>query len=288
MLETISEYFNNLDKEKIRISFYGLLILGILLAMFLIFKNNFNSNQEKYLTGEKKFNLALAMNAVGTEYGLTNNNQENQIKDYVNDSNNNLTTDLIQDVILTKIVLDVQNISNPETQIEIIKDVAQSYKDAAKGKIYTEADLNLNREENKEALQDYTDKLSTAIDNYFTLMTKQSQSFQNKLKLNSQASTTTKFNLALEEISQNILILNKTINELLTIPANASGAFHQLALINYFAENLAYFKSLTQTETDPMKYISLGGDNYLNQSQDKFIKIITDLAKYFNERGIIK
>jgi len=288
MLERLTEFFNNMDREKIRISFYGLMVLGILLTIFFIFKNNFNTNQNKYLTVEKKFNLALAMNSVATEYGLTSNNPDNQIKDYLNDSNNNLTVDLIQDVIFTKLALDVQNIKNQETQIEIIKEVAQSYKDAAKGKIYTEADLNLNREESQEALQDYADRLSMVIDNYFTLIAKQGQNFQNKLKLNSLASTTTKLKLSLEEINQNIIIVNRTINELLSISANISGVSHQLDLINYFAENLAYFKSLTQTQTDPIKYISLGGNDYLEQSQDKFLKVINNFTKYFNERGIIK
>jgi len=288
MLERLTEFFNDWDREKIRISFYGLMVLGILLTIFFIFKNNFNANQDKYLTAEKKFNLALAMNSVSTEYGLTSNNPDNQVKDYVNDSNNNLTVDLIQDVIFTKLALDVQNIKNQETQIEIIKEVAQSYKDAAKGKVYTEADLNLNREESQEALQDYADRLSMVIDNYFTLMTKQSQNFQNKLKSNILASTTNKLNLSLEEINQNIIIVNRTINELLSISANISGVSHQLDLINYFAENLAYFKSLTQTQTDPIKYISLGGNDYLEQSQNRFLKVINNFTKYFNERGIIK
>jgi len=288
MLERLTEFFNNWDREKIKISFYGLMVLGILLTIFFIFKNNFNANQNKYLTAEKKFNLALAMNSVATEYGLTSNNPDNQIKDYLNDSNNNLTVDLIHDVIFTKLVLDVQNIKNQETQIEIIKEVAQSYKDAAKGKVYTEADLNLGREESQEALQDYADRLSMVIDNYFTLIAKQEQNFQNKLRLNSLASTTTKLNLSLEEINQNIIIVNRTINELLSISANMSGVSHQLNLINYFAENLAYFKSLTQTQTDPIKYISLGGNDYLEQSKDKFLTVINNFTKYFNERGIIK
>ena len=202
-------------------------------------------------------------------------------------SDNNLTLDMSKDLILTNIYLDQNGITDPTQKGKILAGVVSGYSSQISGKVYTKGDLNLSREENKNAYAAYYNDIANAIIKYNSDI----KNYNTTHNSNSNLSTSND-NALLDQIKTNMSDLIKINNDfsrtLLSIPATNSGSQYQLKLINLISDENTYLESLGNVSGDPMKYLTLGGDTYLKSFYTDFQNYTNDFIKYFKGLGIIK
>jgi len=226
--------------------------------------------QEKDSAQDNEFNLASAMNKAGTKYGLSFLEDQNEIeqlpKDYVNDPSNNLSNDLTDSLILANVYLDLnETIDSPKTRLEVVNNVYNDYRTLAKGKIYNENDLKLLKNETSQDLLTYNQNLGEIILNF----QKQISTWNNQ-----------------KDIAILINLYQEALSNLLALSVPESGKTELLNLINYFQKNIAYFKSLTTIQSDPIKYSLLAYNNNAARSSQELKSILISLENYFVKKGI--
>lgn len=218
--------------------------------------------------------------------GSKNGNTGNQI-DYVNNPNNNFTYDLSQDLVLTSLYLQQNGVTDDATRGKVLADVLSTYKNQVVGNLQTVNSLNITRAENYDSYQSYFSDIVKAFDKYNTDSKNHDNKYKNfdatKLTVNSDGT------LPADILNQLNGIINTNtnfINSLISIPATTIGASYQLEIINLLENQNAYIKSIIYLQTDPMKYLVLGGDDYLSNFQKEYTKNIDNFINYFSNLGI--
>ena len=263
LMSDLLEKFLEGDNKKNLI--YGIAIIGIIFALVLFTNTKNTEKQKNFLTNDNRFNLALAMNGVRLKYGLQSNSttesEDLELKDYVNDQNLNLSDDLTDSLILANIYLNLnKTIDSTSTRLGVINNIYNDYRTMAKGKIYTENDLNIIKNETIKDILLYSKNLEIIVLNF----KKQISSWNNK-----------------KDISILINIYQDTQNSLLSLAVPDTGKMELVVLINYFQKNVAYFKSLQTITSDPIKYSLLFYNNNSIQSANEFEAILLGIKKYF-------
>ncbi len=218
--------------------------------------------------------------------GSQNGNTGNQV-DYINNPNNNFTYDLSQDLVLTSLYLQQNGVTDDATRGKVLADVLSTYKNQVTGNLQTINSLNITRAENYDSYQNYLNDIVKAFDKYNTDSANHEKKYRNfdaaKLTVNSDGTLPEG---VLNQLNGIINMNTDFINSLISIPATNIGASYQLQIINLLENQNAYLKSIIYLQTDPMKYLVLGGDDYLNNFQKNYTKIIDDFINYFNGLGI--
>jgi len=277
--EKIGEKIRKLLSEtSLKTFLYGILIVGILIAVLFLSKENnkygytmTNSKDQtcydadgNQISAPGKYCLDIA--GAAKDYGLNLNDSSNTNTaiDYTNDPNNNLTLDMSQDLILTNLYLKQNGVTDPTDRGKILAKIITNYQDSAQGKVYTVKDLNLNRGEDINSIKSYKQDLYNAFSKYNT-------------DLKNNKST---------DVSTYLSINNNFINSLISIPATKSGSEYQLRTLNLISNLNAYISSIPDVYSDPVKYLALGGDNYLDTFNKTILKINSDMEIYFNKFGV--
>lgn len=245
----------------------------------------------KYGTVKKDGKFYLDLDQVAGEYGLDLNSDTNQSNiDYVNGSDNNLTQDLSRSLLITNMYLEQNGMTDPTARGEVLANIAREYQKQATGKLYTESDLNIIRQEDKSSIQSYYNELNSALNNYI----KNTKSL-NLIDINKAYGSKTSFTETdivemKAAITSNILKLTETnsnfINTLIGIPATSVGATYQLQLINLLVKQNAYLRALAQIETDPAKYLMLNGDTFDTSFKSDLLSINDAFISYFKKYGV--
>lgn len=201
-------------------------------------------------------------------------------------SDSNMTYDMSKDLILTNIYLEQNGITDPTTKGKILANVVSGYSNQISEKVYTKADLNLSREENKSSYISYYNDIANEIIKYNSDI--QNYNITHTADNISGLSDSALLDKVKTNMNELIKINNDFINALISIPATNSGSVHQLKIINLISNQNVYLGSLGDIASDPMKYLALGGDNYLKQFNTDFKNSVTEFIKYFTNLGITK
>jgi len=263
LMSDLLEKFLEGDNKKNLI--YGIVVVGIFFSLILFTNTKNTEKQKNFLTNDNRFNLALAMNGVRLKYGLQSKSapesEDLELKDYVNDQNLNLSDDLTDSLILANIYLNLnKTIDSTSTRLGVINNIYNDYRTMAKGKIYTENDLNIIKNETIKDILLYSKNLEIIILNF----KKQISNWNNK-----------------KDISILINIYQDTQNSLLSLAVPDTGKMELVVLINYFQKNIAYFKSLQTIKSDPIKYSLLFYNNNSIQTANEFNGILSAIKNYF-------
>lgn len=251
-----------LSHVDIKTYIYGILVLGIL-TMILI--NVKDSNKYGHLAKNGKF--VLDIENVARDYGLTldiDNPSFTTKINYMKDPDANLTFDLSQDLVLTNLVLQQSGVSDAVTRGKILADIIDEYKTEFLTDIYTEESLSLTRNVDKDSLLSYYGDIANTLSEY-----------------------TEKLNAITDGDIDEVYSLNETVvKTLLDTPATKSGSIYQLKLINIFERQNAYIRSAGQLNTDPIKYLALGGDSYRTNYKKEIVAAIDEFINYFKSLNI--
>lgn len=180
------------------------------------------------------------------------------------DPDANLTFDLSQDLVLTNIVLQQSGVSDTVTRGKILTDIIEKYKTQFLSDTYNESDISLTRNEDRESLLSYYEEIAGILANYTE-------------KLNAVSNG---------NIEQVYSLNDNIIKTLIATPATKVGAQYQLKLINIFARQNAFITSAGELNTDPVKYLALGGDSYKETYKKEIVEAIDDFISYFKSLNI--
>lgn len=246
----------------------------------------------KYGSVKKDGKFYLNIEQIASDYGLDLSESANESVDYVNNTDHNLTQDLANSLILTGIFLDQNGMTDKNAKGEILANIVKEYQKQAKGKIYTNNDLNVIRNTDKTALQDYYNNIDSTVQKYFNNMKNINEiSTSNYYTENESNINEEKVVNMRGAISANLLkmvdINISFINELVSIPATNEGAVYQLQLINLISEQNAFLKSLAYIDTDPAKYVMLDGDNFNMKFSSDMTSILNTFGDYFRKNNAI-
>lgn len=272
IIDKLREALSNVD---IKTYLYA---LGVLAVLIIILINV--SDPKKYGSLKKDGKYYINIENIKDGYGLNDaaNTDLNADIDYANNNDNNLTKDLTTSLTLTNLFLNQNGLSDKNMRGEILANIILQYQKQALGKTYTNNDLNIIREDDENSMLAYSEDLENAISKYSSNI----ESLPN-ININTPSNEVTEEELlnVKGSVTANIMRLininNNFINDLISIPATADGASYQLNLINDINAENVYLKSLAYIDTDPMKYILMGGDNFIDKFQ---IKISSDLAGF--------
>jgi len=192
------------------------------------------------------------------DYGINIDNTVNSNNNYTNNSSN-LTFDMSKDLVFTNIYLEQNGVTDPEEKGKILNNIVQNYKDNYTKDQYTINDLTVTTMNDKNSIDLYRKNIYLIIVYYLT---------QSK-------------NIKEDDFDTRITFNNDIINNLLKIEATDEGANYQLKLINLLAEQNSYFDSINKIGIDPMKYLTLDGNNYMSDFKTKLGSIIDDFDNYF-------
>lgn len=280
IIERLREIFSNIN---IKTYLYGIAAIAMIILIIL---NTHNSGKYSTPTADGKITLNIAK--VAKDYGLdiSDNNTDNSEVDYSN-NNSNLTKDLTNSLYMTSLYLDQNGLTDPTVKGQILANIVLEYQKLAKGKVYTEEDLNIIRGTDKTSLEDYANNLKEVLGNY-------QATIQDLSSVNTSSTDTTPteediVNLKGEitaNILQNIDINNTLINSLISIPATIEGATYQLQLINLISQENTFLKSLAYIDTDPMKYVLNNNENFEQEFENNFNAILKSFKDYFTKSGI--
>jgi hypothetical protein len=290
-----------LQQVSIKTYLYGILVMVVLIFILTQTK----SNNKNYLSDNKNNTCrdiygnmvtidpkngesCIMIDQIAKDYGIDlSGTKYDTNSDYVNNPNNNLTYDLSQDLIMTNLYLQQNGVTDEVTRGKVLADVLLKYKAQAEGNIQTLSALNVTREENFNSYQEYYNQVSSAFQKYGEKISESINKYKSidnsKLVLNSDG---TMPNVVSDQINKKINANLELINSLISIPATVGGASYQLEIINLLEEQNAYMQSLIKIQTDPMKFLALGGDNYLNNFETSFTKAINDFLNYFKSLGV--
>lgn len=177
----------------------------------------------------------------------------------------NLTVSMSQDLALTNVYLEQNGITNPEEKGRFLSDIILNYKNDAMANVYTISNLNTSRNEDSSSYNEYYNDLTAAFTDYNT-----------KIK-----------NFGKNSTVNDLIGINKSfIDDLLKISTTKSGAKYQVELLNLLENQNTYLKSLTTIDSDPIRFLVLGGEEYMTSFNKEMNKINSDFKKYFNNLGI--
>ncbi|MEN9338460.1 MAG: hypothetical protein RI945_185 [Candidatus Parcubacteria bacterium] len=249
-----------LSHVNIKTYIYAILVLGVLFAIIINVKGE---SKYGHLTKDGKFTLDIEN--VARDYGLDINNENStQSVDYANDADANLTFDLSQDLVMTNLFLQQNGITDTSARGKILADIITNYKRDLTADIYTDKDIKFLDVESELNLKEYYNQIVLSLADY-----------------------TNKLDNIKEGDKDSIIALNEEIiKTLLDIPATKVGSEHQIKLINIFAKQNIFIKSTDELETDPIKYLALGGAEYTNNYTAEINNILDDLDKYFASLNI--
>lgn len=233
--------------------------------------------------GEGCVDIFGAAKDYGVDLSYIDNSNPNS---NTNNTDNNMTLDMSKDLILTNIYLDQNGVTDPTVKGKILANVISGYSNQIAGKVYTKADLNLSREENKAAYVSYYNDIVNAIIKYNSDI--KNYNISHTATNLSGASDSALLDQVKTNMNDLIKINNDFINTLISIPATNSGSQYQLKLINVISNENVYLESLGNISSDPMKYLALGGDSYLTKFQTDFKNSVSGFDKYFIGLNIIK
>ncbi len=271
-----------LSHVNIKTYIYGILVLGVLIMILINVKD---ANKYGHLNKNGKF--VLDIENVARDYGLDIENKENKTNiDYVNNNENNFTEDLSRSLFLTNLYLEQNGMTDPNARGQVLAGIISNYKEQIRGQIYTDKDIKIALEDTKENVSKYYYNIKTVLTEY-SIKVKESEKIRNELENTANIESVNNLKLLLERYINNTINSNEVlINDLLKIEATKSGATYQLQLINLFAKENIFLKSLIQIETDPAKYLILGGESYTTTFENDFLSIDGAFSRYFKSFGI--
>jgi hypothetical protein len=251
-----------LSHVNIKTYIYGILVLGVLIMILINVKD---ANKYGHLNKNGKF--VLDIENVARDYGLDIDDKNTYYTaeiNYMKDPDANLTFDLSQDLVLTNIVLQQSGVSDTVTRGKILTDIIEKYKTQFLSDTYNESDISLTRNEDRESLLSYYEEIAGILANYTE-------------KLNAVSNG---------NIEQVYSLNDNIIKTLIATPATKVGAQYQLKLINIFARQNAFITSAGELNTDPVKYLALGGDSYKETYKKEIVEAIDDFISYFKSLNI--
>lgn len=282
-----------LSQVNIQTYLYALLAIGAIILLvnnvklgnksYLVNKNSDSECRDPHgkiikidpSKGEGCVDIFGAAKDYGIDLGYidTNNNTG------TTNSDNNITLDMSKDLILTNIYLNQNGVTDPTTRGKILAGVLDNYSTQITGKVYTKADLNLNREETKASYILYYNDIANSIIKYNSDI--KNYNSTHKTTSGSGVSDEALLDQVKTNMNDLIKINDDFINTLISISATNSGSEYQLKLINTISKENVYLQSLGNISNDPMKYIALGGDTYLTKFQNDFKDSVNQFNKYF-------
>lgn len=280
----LREVLSNVD---LKTYLYAIGAIAVIIAILINV-----TGPSKYGSVKKDGKFYLNIEQIASDYGLDLSESANESVDYVNNTDHNLTQDLANSLILTGIFLDQNGMTDKNAKGEILANIVKEYQKQAKGKIYTNNDLNVIRNTDKTALQDYYNNIDSTVQKYFNNMKNINEiSTSNYYTENESNINEEKVVNMRGAISANLLkmvdINISFINELVSIPATNEGAVYQLQLINLISEQNAFLKSLAYIDTDPAKYVMLDGDNFNMKFSSDMTSILNTFGDYFRKNNAI-
>ena len=291
-----------LQQVSIKTYLYGILVVIVLVFILIQTK----SNDKNYLTTDNKISTCrdiygnvvtinpengetcIMIDQIAKDYGIDlSGTKYDTNTDYVNNSNNNLTYDLSQDLIMTNLYLQQNGVNDNVTRGKVLAEILTKYKDEASGNLQTISALNVTRGEDSTSYQNYYNEIYTAFQKYNKEVVDSANKYKNlnnsKLTINSDGT----FPSAVTENINNIININsELINSLISIPTTVAAANYQLEIINLLENQNAYMKSLLNIQTDPMKFLALGGENYLTNFSKSYSDAVNNFMGYFKNLGI--
>lgn len=241
----------------------------------------------KYGSIRKDGKFYLNIDQIAADYNLDLSQNLEIDSDYINGVDNNLTEDLTKSLLLTNIFLEESGLTDSTVRGKILADIILNYQKQAKGKVYTDDDLNIIRNNDKNSKQEYFTDINRALNNY-----KASIKNLNMFDVSEYINNVTDANIinAKASITANILRLIEVntsfINDLISIPATVDGAVYQLQLINIIYQQNVYLKSLMYIDTDPAKYILNNGDIFEQKFDSNISSIMDSFNKYFMNNNL--
>lgn len=194
------------------------------------------------------------------DYGINLDNISGETNSNTYQSaNNNLTYDMSKDLILTNIYLEQNGVTDDTEKGKILSNIIKDYKNDYTKDQYFLYDLKINKNYTQDFLNSYRKSIYLLIIYYL-----------NESKLYSQ--------------NTDILItLNEnTIKNLLNTESPYETAEYQLRLINLLNNENIFLKSIKNTNSDPVKYLALGGNTYIENFKTSLSAVIDDFDTYFN------
>ncbi len=180
-------------------------------------------------------------------------------------SEGNVTINMSQDLALTNIYLDQNGITDPTEKGRFLTNVILSYKNNIQSDSYTVSNLDLSRNENSASYKEYYNDLTNAFNDY-----------NSKMK-----------NFGKSDTAKDLIAINKSfIDALLKISATRSGAVYQIEILNLIEKQNTYLSSLTTIDSDPFKFLALGGEDYMASFNKEMSRVSSDFKKYFSNLGI--
>ena len=269
-----------MSQVSIKTYLYALLVIGAIILIisnvklgnkdYIVKKNSDKECRDPYgkiikidpQKGEGCVDIFGAAKDYGIDLGYidttTNTNTDN-IK------NENLTVNMSQDLALTNVYLEQNNITDPEEKGKFLANVILDYKNNTQTDTYTISNIDTSRTENKTSYTEYYNELTNTFNDYNT-----------KIKNFSKSGT-----------AKDLIGINKSfIDDLLKISATKSGAIYQVRLLNLIDKQNTYLNSLITIDTDPFKFLVLGGEDYTNSFSKEMSNINIDFKNYFNNLGI--
>lgn len=199
------------------------------------------------------------------DYGIDLSSVDTNNPGVNENSEGNLTVDMSQDLALTNIYLDQNGITDPTEKGRFLTNVILSYKNNIQSDSYTVSNLDLSRGEDTASYKEYYNDLTKAFNDY-----------NSKMK-----------NFGKSDTVKDLITINKSfIDALLKISATRSGAIYQVEILNLIEKQNTYLSSLTTIDSDPFKFLALGGEDYMTYFNKDMNKVGSDFKKYFNNLGI--
>lgn len=284
--EILNRFRELLTHVDIKVYLYAIGAIAIVIAIVL------NAKKHNYIIPRADNKVDLDIQGVAKDYNLDLSDQGNdgsQNIDYVNDTDHNLTNDLSRSLFLTNLFLEQNGMTDSETKGKILANIIYDYQKSAGGKIYTESDLNLIRNTDRDSLQEYFNDIDQAFGDYIahskTLNTLNSSELDPAQNISETQLVNLKGNLT-SSILKEVNVNTDFINQLLAIPATPEGATYQLQLVNLISKNNSFLKALAVVDSDPVKYIFLDGDKFQTTLASDLTSAINAFGDYFKKNNI--
>ncbi len=272
-----------LSNVSLKTYLYAIGVMAVLIAILINV-----TGPSKYGSVHKDGKFYLNIDQIAADYGL-DLSEDGDIGsvDYTNSIDHNLTQDLSQSLLLTNMFLDQNGLTDPTAKGQILANIILEYQKQAKGKIYTEKDLNVIRNDDLESIREYYTDINRALTNY-----KKSIQNLNLTDISQYSSNPSEENIVSMKAAitsnalKKIAINNSFINDLISIPTTSTGATYQLQLINLISQQNVYIKSLLYIDTDPAKYVLNNGESFEQKFDSDISSIIDSFNNYFRSSGL--